>query len=145
MYGGLSAPQAREMVRAYRLTGDEKYLRGSILSAQFGAGANPLNMTFTTGVGLRFPERVLHVDSEVTGQKVPIGITVCGPVDLSHESEAHWQKPVDPFIYPAVSAWPTVESFWNTRWFAPMTEYTVQHPMAENALVWGYLAVRKKK
>jgi hypothetical protein len=50
-WGAMSKPESQNLVRAHFMTGDEKYLRAVILSTLSGAGANPLNMCYVTGVG----------------------------------------------------------------------------------------------
>ncbi len=69
--------------RAHFLTGKKEYLRGALAAAQFSAGANPMNMTFTTGVGHCYPLHPLHVDSQHAGIDPPAGITVYGMGDPS--------------------------------------------------------------
>lgn len=144
-WGALTRPGGTSMVRAHRLTGDAKYLRGAILAAQSGTGANPLNMVYTTGVGLRFPKRPLHIDSMVTNQAPPPGLTLFGPIDPKGKRwlKRGYLRPLRPFLYPASKRWPVAESFWNMPWFPAISEYTVHNTMAENAYVWGYLAARR--
>ncbi|MHC4564766.1 MAG: glycoside hydrolase family 9 protein, partial [Planctomycetota bacterium] len=77
----LSVSDSISLVRAHRITGDEKYLRAVVLACQGGLGANPLNMCYTTHLGHRWPRNPLHLDSRHTGQLPPEGITVFGPID----------------------------------------------------------------
>jgi endoglucanase len=145
-WGAFSAPDALSLVRAHRLTGNPKYLNAIILACQTGAGANPLNMCYTTGVGSRWPEHVLNVDARISGQQTPPGLTVFGPMDykLQQEPSNQWfLQMVQPYIFPAVKDWPAIESYWDVFWFPAMCEYTIQQPMAVNAYVWGYLAGRE--
>jgi endoglucanase len=130
------------LARAHQLTGDVRYLRALVDAAQLTAGANPLNMCYTTGVGSRFPRRPLHVDSNVTGQEAPPGITVAGPVDEKMGWDETFARVVRPYLRPEMAAWPRLETYWESFWYPPITEYTVQWPMAQNAYVWGYLASR---
>ena len=66
------------------LTGGDgypEYLAGAIRAWQLSAGANPDNQALTIGLGensVRFP---LHIDSWLTGQAAPRGITVHGISD----------------------------------------------------------------
>lgn len=147
-WGAFSAPDALSLVRAHRLTGETKYLVGIILACQTGAGANPVNMCYTTGVGSRFPEHVLNVDARISGQPAPPGLTVLGPMDYAIQKEPHskwFLGLVEPYIYPAAKDWPAIESFWDVFWFPAMCEYTIHQPMAVNAYVWGYLAGRERE
>ena len=140
-----SGPDAVGLVRAHVLTGEAKYLRAAVLACQFGAGANPLNLCFTTGLGRAFPIHPLNVDALVSGQTPPPGLTILGPCDLEMaRNGAGWaQKFVEPHVSPKVEDWPALEHFFDVLWHPLMCEYTVQEPMAANAYVWGYLAARK--
>ena len=76
--------------QAWLLTGEAKYLAGAVRACQFGAGANPDNRAYTTGLGpdpVRFP---LHVDSGVSGQPAPAGITVYGGSDPVEDFGDAW-------------------------------------------------------
>jgi hypothetical protein len=54
--GALSSPEARvNVIRAHVLTGDPKFLRAAVLACQTGAGANPVNLCYTTGTGSEIP------------------------------------------------------------------------------------------
>ncbi len=130
--------------RAYFLTKDKRYLRGALQAAHYSAGANPLNMTFTTGVGHRHPKNPLHIDSRVTGQPAPKGITIYGPMDATADfgfnnwvHTWHLQQ-----MLPNSRTWPAAE--WHVdlfRWPA-MSEYTVSQSFRPTAYYWGFLASR---
>jgi endoglucanase len=141
--GSLSAPDGVSLVRAHVLTGDKKYLRAAVLTCQFGAGANPLNMCFTTGLGHRSPLHPLHLDSRLTGQPPPPGLTVFGPKDMTSKWEG-WGKPVcAPHCTPEIDGWPGVEAYFDVFWYSMQCEFTIHVPMAVNAYTWGYLSARK--
>ena len=133
-------PDAVSLCRGHALTGDVKYLRAIVLACQFAAGANPANLCYTTGLGHRSPIHPLHIDSQVTDQPPPAGITVAGP--LGHkEGRKEWgQKLADANLYPSFDKWPTVEAYWDVFWYPIMCEFTIQRPMAQVAYVWGYLS-----
>jgi endoglucanase len=139
-----SAPDAISLVRAHILTGDEKYLRGIILACQTGLGANPLNISYTTGVGHNYPANVLHLDSRLTYQPPPPGLTVFGPMEYQCQADsAEWAlNIVRPYIFPDVKQWPAIECFWDVFWFPPICEFSIHSPMARNMYAWGYLAGR---
>ncbi|MBE3070838.1 MAG: glycoside hydrolase family 9 protein [Planctomycetes bacterium] len=129
---------------AWLLTHEEKYLAGMVRACQFAAGANPDNRALTTGLGpdpVRFP---LHIDSWVTGQPAPAGITVYGISDPAEnygfDGWAHtWflQKMV-----PGSRTWPAAESYWDI-WVVPSTnEFTIHQTMIPTAFYWGFLAAR---
>jgi endoglucanase len=135
----LSVSDAISLVRAHRITGDEKYLRAIVLSCQAGLGANPLNLCYTTHLGHRWPHNPLHLDSRHTGQLPPEGITVFGPVDPAG-NDTFMQPVIRPNCFPPPEKWPIMEAYWDVFWYPIMCEFTIQTPMAQNAYIWGYLA-----
>lgn len=146
VYGALSSPEnCVNLVRAHVLTGKSQYLRALVLAAQTGAGANPVNMCYTTGLGQRSPQHPLQLDHRITHQAPPPGLTVGGPMDNQIEGLR------DPFIgqfagaafCPPWKEWPALEAYWDVFWDPLVCEYTVHKPMAGNIYVWGYLAARR--
>jgi hypothetical protein len=115
-------------------------------SALFSAGANPMNLGMTTGLGENCVQNALHEDSRHTGQPAPIGITVFGPSELSSSArpgsavETRLNAECTPDIY----KWPSAESYFDVFWFITQNEYVVRFPIGPNAYIWGYLASRKK-
>ena len=142
-WGAPVVPEAESVVRAHALTGEPKYLRALVLAAQFGGGANPLNLCYTTGLGHKWPQHPLHIDSRVTHQPPPPGLTIFGPQEVERAKGDWGQKNVARFAFPAVAQWPTAEAYWDVFWYPSVCEFTVQQPMAANAYLWGYLAARK--
>jgi endoglucanase len=141
-WSALSAPDAVSLVRAHFITGEPKYLRAAVLACQEAAGANPVNICYTTGLGQDWPRHPLHVDSRISRQEPPPGLTVFGPADTKGSDQKWAQDLVDRSCYPALKEWPTVEAYWDVFWYPVVCEFTVQQPMARNAYVWGYLAAR---
>jgi len=142
-WGAFSAPDGVSLARAHVLTGQEIYLRTLVLACQTGAGANPLNLCYTTGLGYDAPLHPLHIDSRLTHQLPPPGITVGGPIDVARDKNYWAQKMAGRYCYPSVQKWPTLEAYWDVFWYPPMCEFTIHSPMAQNAYAWGYLAGRK--
>jgi endoglucanase len=137
-------PHGVELARAHRLSGDERYLAGLVASTQFGLGANPLNLVYTTGVGTASVVHPLQVDHRLSGQPAPPGITVFGPI---HHSFGPFTGPFGHLVAPHAvpddfDDWPGVESFWDVFWFVAMDEYTIHQTMAPTLYAWGYLAAR---
>lgn len=146
--GYLSTPEMIGAVlpHAWLLTRDPKYLAGAVRACQFSAGANPDNRALTTGLGpdpVRFP---LHIDSWVTAQPAPAGITVYGVSDpaesFGFDAWAHtWylQKMV-----PGSRTWPAHESYWDIYLVPSTNEYTIHQTIIPTAFYWGFLAARDK-
>ena len=132
--------------RAYYLTGDEKYLAGAVASCNYSVGANPMNMTMTTGVGYDYPRAPLHVDSRHSGQEAPSGLTVYGPFDTSLTGGMYdWAYTwiLRTTMTPAAHTWPPQEFYVDVYKWPPMNEYTVPQTIAVTAYTWGFLAARK--
>lgn len=142
-WGAFTRPDAVSVARAYLLTGDIKYLKGMILGCQYVLGANPVNLCYTTGLGQDYPQHPLHIDSRLTHQPPPPGLTVFGPTDVELH-KGHWaQNIVNTYCHPEVLKWPTLEAFWDVFWYPEVCEFTVQNPMATVAYLWGILAARE--
>lgn len=142
-WGVLGFPQAVPLVRAHRLTGDVKYLAAAVRASQYGAGANPMNMTMTTGVGLQWPQNPLVVDARVSHQAPPPGITLFGPKDTRNTANQFLLRPLRATFQPVPEEWPTTEAYFDIYLYPEINEFTVNGTMGPNAYVWGYLAARK--
>ncbi|MBF0197310.1 MAG: glycoside hydrolase family 9 protein [Planctomycetes bacterium] len=149
--GYLSVPGmvSRSLSRAHYLTGEDKYLAGAISSCAFSAGANPDNKSYTTGLGPNPVQWPLHIDSYVTGQEAPKGLTIFGPGDPeSYHSFEGWvyQWVVNKTTTtPPGRQWPFGEALWDMYRSPANNEYTVQQTIAPTAYTWGYLASRLKR
>ncbi len=142
-FGKLSAPQAVTLARAHRLTGDPELLRTIVAACQTGIGANPLGLSYTTGIGFRQPLHPLVVDQRRTNQEPPQGITVYGPFDMETFAKGHWAiNLMAPALYPTVDRWPTLSAYFDIFLFPETTEFTVMQTLGPTAYVFGYLAVR---
>lgn len=140
-WGTLGASQAKNLLRAHYLTGEQRYLDAAIEASQFALGANPLNLGFTTGLGSPTVRRLWKIDARVSGQEVPEGITAYGPIDPAHlKNNAHFNKSFAPYIHPQASQWPTNENYFDAYAIYPMNEFTISETIAPNLYVWGYLS-----
>ena len=138
--GILTSPDGLSLARAHYLTGKAKYLRALVLACQTGGGANPVNICYTTGLGQDWPQHPTHVDSQVSGQPPPPGLTVFGPVNPAQMSQDWAHDLIDRTCYPPSRDWPIIEAYFDVFWYPLMCEFTVHSPMAVNAYTWGYLA-----
>lgn len=140
--GGLGAPRVTTLLRAHALTGNQAYLEAALLGSQFSAGANPGNMTFTTGLGHRSPRHPLVIDQRVIGEPPPPGITVYGPIDKVDYGD-YWMFDVfDAVTVPPARQWPTVETYFDVFAVPAINEFTVMQSMIDAAYAWGYLSAR---
>jgi endoglucanase len=143
------AVDAHALVRGHVLSGDARYHAGLLAATQFALGANPDNLSYTTGLGSHTPNWVLHEDSLKTGRPAPPGITVYGPFDHSGAfiTPGSWWfigfeglANGDHQMVPRLRDWPVVESYVDIWNFIAQNEYTPWQTMAPAAYVWGYLA-----
>jgi endoglucanase len=144
-WGGLGAPNSLALLRAHAVTQDSKYLQAAVLSTQFALGANPENMTYTTGLGQRSPQHPLLIDQRILGRTPPPGITVYGPIDTAEYVDlwsTKWLKETKT-MYPPIGDWPTTESYFDLLLSPATAEFTVMQTMIPSAYTWGYLAARK--
>jgi endoglucanase len=143
-----SIPAPPTLVRAHYLSGNPQYLKTILRSALFSAGANPMNLCLTTGLGENCVKNALHEDSKHTGQPAPIGITVFGPSELPFTARSggpEIETRLKPECTPAISEWPSAESYFDVFWFISQNEYVIDRPLGQTAYIWGYLASRKKQ
>ena len=134
--------------RAHFLTGDAKYLAGALAAAQFSAGANPMNMTLTTGLGQQYPLHPLHIDSQHAGIAPPRGITVYGNSDPAiSDGSTDWAHTwfLNKKMIPSSRTWPAAEFYVDLGNWPVMNEYTVHQTFAPIAYYWGYLAAQGTK
>ncbi|MEL6602369.1 MAG: glycoside hydrolase family 9 protein [Cyanobacteria bacterium J06614_10] len=130
------------VLRAHYLTGEQKYLEGGILASQFIGGANPDNVSYTTGIGPRQPDSAHHIDSYVRGMKAPNGISLYGVADLSLLDKRS-QFALDAYRTKTSTKpedWPTAESFFDIYKYIPGSEFTIAETIAPNAYATGYFA-----
>lgn len=139
---GLGAPQVTTLLRAYTLTQKSAYLEAALMGCQFAAGANPDNMTFTTGLGHRSPQHPLILDQRVTGQPPPPGITVYGPMDTVDYGDYWMFEALDSVTTPPARQWPTVETYFDVFTIPAVNEFTIAQSMTATAYAWGYLSSR---
>ena len=137
-----------ELARAHYLTGDQQYLEGTVIASQFMGGANPDNISYTTGIGPRQPDRTFHSDSLVLGEDAPKGLSLYGPINLELYGDNSRAQATVPFSLSAIredtstplEAWPAAEAFFDHEQLFPLTEFTVESTLSPNAYAWGYIA-----
>lgn len=132
--------EADVLIKAHALTGEARYFKALLGETQFGLGANPDNMSFTTGLGHASPREVLLVDKFGIGA-TPDGLTLFGGWNAGDRGQ-HWSfEAAAEHMTPAYpDAWPVHESFIGHFWAVPITEYTIHGTLARVAKAWGYIA-----
>jgi hypothetical protein len=147
-WGALTVPADTALVRAHVLTAKPEYLGTILRSALYSAGANPLNMTMTTGLGHDWPRHLLHEDSRHFGQPAPAGITIYGPSDpvAGQTDNNGWGfGRLQTECTPPVLGWPAMEAYFDVYQWAEQNEFTVYQTMGPTSYVWGYPAARPQQ
>jgi len=142
-----SIPASATLVRAHYLSGNQQYLKTILRSGLYTAGANPMNLCLTTGLGENYVKNALHEDTKHTGQPAPLGITVFGPSEIPFSTAragTDLEQRLNTTCVPEVSKWPSSESYFDVFWFVTQNEYVINSPLGPTAYIWGYLASRKK-
>lgn len=86
----------RALLIAHALTSNPKYRDAAILNFDFMLGANPMGMSWTTGVGEVYPINIQHEVSERDGIADPVpGITIFGITGGMYSAlkETVWKSP----------------------------------------------------
>jgi hypothetical protein len=150
LVGQGTTPQVFEMMMGHFLSKDfapaktANYLAGLFTTADYFLGCNPLNMAWVTHLGVRYPERVMHLDSWYSdnGEIIP-GITPYGPwkddgaTPATGPWDIHW--PYKTLFPEGINKWPGHERWYN-NYTAPLNaEFTVHQNTILSAVVYGYL------
>jgi endoglucanase len=136
---GAVAFNGQTIARTHYLTADEQYRNLLIRGSQFGLGANPDNLVYTTGLGHRNPNSPLIEDMAALGTTPPPGIGVYGPYD-SQRYGNFWSFGLHPEDVTPQRQLPVNESYQDFFYDIPLTEFTIQQTITPNAYAWGYLA-----
>lgn len=120
----------------------KKYLSALYTTCDYFLGGNSMNMTWATGLGMRHPNHVFHLDAWYNGKDVfHPGIIPYGPWRKQKDlGQGPWDQDwPNKTLYPAIDEWPG-----NERWFdnrcSPLTgEFTVHQNAAPAAAAFGFL------
>lgn len=145
--GQATTPLVFPALVLYHITGDERYYKAALTSADYVLGGNPLDMTWMVGFGHQSPLQILHLDTwlhpdgrqEFIPGTIPYGPTSYGdgwpPKNGPWSSDFAWDR-----IYPNRTQWPLHEGFFNNRYAVPTNEYTVHQTSAPAAAVFALLS-----
>ena len=150
-WGAGVAPDTNEaslLIRAHHITQANLYLEVMQNASAHMLGANQVGMSFTTGLGVRSPNSVLHLNSHAAGIAAPPGITIYGWAP--YQTTDYWwvwgpnwaalsdllpEKKVEPYR----KSLPTYEYIIEHPGIIQQTEFTVQQTMFTTAAIWLYL------
>jgi hypothetical protein len=145
---GLGVAQNQTLLRSYNLNGNVNNLAPAINSTQYLYGANPKNMTYTTGIGLRDPKSPLNIDQRSQGTTAPPGIALYGPFDsTSFDATSYFAfgKDFDFLgndLFPTIDKWAPNESYFDATLIPVNTEFALHQTMVPNTFTLGILAAR---
>ncbi|MCG9894407.1 MAG: glycoside hydrolase family 9 protein, partial [Fimbriimonadaceae bacterium] len=110
-------------------------------TADYFMGANPLNMTWITGIGPRHPEVIFHMDSFVRGEFHP-GLTPYGPWRIEGEPSGlgAWDKQwAFKTVHPDIRQWPGAERWFSNRSSPLASEFTIHQQTGPQSAAYGFL------
>lgn len=150
LIGQGTTPRVFEIVMGHHVSKEiapsktEEYFGNLFTTADYFLGCNPLNMAWITHVGVRYPERVMHLDSWYNGRdEMAPGITPYGPWRDDNST-----GPIGPWslkwpyktLYPAgIDNWPGHERWFNNYTTPSNAEFTITQNTVVSAAVYGYL------
>lgn len=144
-----TTPRVFEMMMGHYISREvapaktDEYFTNLFTTADYFLGCNPLNMTWITHVGVRYPERVLHIDSWYNGRdEMAPGITPYGPWrDENANQIGPWslQWPYKTLYPDGIDNWPGHERWFNNYTTPANAEFTVHQNTVLSAVVYGYL------
>lgn len=145
----------RSLFIAQKLTGDKKYRDAAIANTDFMLGANPMGMSWTTGIGFVYPTDIQHEASENDNILDPVpGITIYGitggPVYLKFRENV-WQSPgpagpID-FVSDTTHRSPPLWRRWmmHPHENVGQNEFTIQETMSSSIFTMGMLKQNKQE
>jgi endoglucanase len=141
--GSGGAPHTSGLLKAFALTGDQRYRAAAVRSASVALGANPQNRSLVTGVGTEPVRNPQINDTKFGGLPVWPGTPVYGRHQLNATADDSWV--VDDVLTPAGAAPPPGELPYMWQWYdvdsvALFNEFTVHQSHAEALWTFGVLA-----
>ncbi|HVF85918.1 MAG TPA: glycoside hydrolase family 9 protein, partial [Abditibacteriaceae bacterium] len=150
-WGTGSNPEGVTLMVAHALSQEPKYLRALSNNCDVTLGGNPLNMTWITGLGARSPREILRIEdwyAPWTKPDAPMnpvaGILIFGPHYFTGDPDPKnpggvWDiKFSQATAYPHAARWPGYELYFENRFSAVQTEFTVGE-LATSVASLGYL------
>lgn len=141
--GSGGAPHSSGLIKAYLLTGDERYRDAMVRSASVALGANPTNSVMVTGFGQEPPRHPLIVDMINGGLPVWPGTPIFGRHILDPDGKHRWA--VDNVLTPAGARPDPFETPYLWHWYdvsnvAFLTEFTMHQSHSEALLTFATLS-----
>lgn len=137
------SPSSAGLLRAYHLTGEERYRTAALRSAAVTLGANPSNTVYITGVGRQPVSYPVIVDVLHGGLPVWAGTPIYGPHRMNLLADDSW---IDRFVLgpggvePLAAEVPYLWQWFDVSHVAVFNEFTVFQSHAEAIYAFGLLA-----
>lgn len=147
--GSFGSLKTDQLIKAHILSNQPKYLEAITLATQFGAGANPDNLVYTTGLGQKSPQQPLIIDQRILGKEHP-GITTYGPYNPFTPNPPFFSPTFGPDVITNVTTpepyeFPTTEAYFDFFFIPAVSEYTIHETMGPTSYTWGYLAAQNSQ
>ena len=126
-----SMEYAFPLLQVWTLTREKKYLVAAALNLDAQMGANPLSLSFITGVGKQYPRDPLHKISVYDQVEEPVpGIPVFGVFAHMSNGQSYYaatqsDKNSYPQSYTSVDPYPILRRYIDAHELVPMSEFTV--------------------
>ena len=140
---GPSTPHGVTLLRAFVITGDERYRTAVVRGASFSLGGNPLNTVFATGLGATSVRAPLILDVKVGGLPVWPGTFVYGIHDLGFDGSDDWVENdvlIPDGVEPHPLDVPLLQSWYDHSSLPMMNEFTFYQSHAPTLWTMGVLA-----
>ncbi len=133
------------LLQTYALTNESRYWQSALLNLNTQLGANPLGLSFITGVGARYPMDPLHKPSMYDGIAEPVpGLPVFGPMAVLSKNNPYYKAVQDEaYSFPPAAneydPYPILRRYVDTNEVVPHSEFTIVD-MARTAGVLGLVS-----
>ncbi len=147
-----SSQYAFLLLQAWTLEKERKYWMAALANLDTQLGANPLSMSFITGLGYRYPRDPLHLPSLYDGEEDPVpGLPIFGasahlPNNQPYYIASQEDKNSHPPSKATMDPYPILRRYIDAHELVPMSEFTIVD-MAVAAAVFNLVAqspVRKR-
>lgn len=145
LVGQQTAPAMLEVAAGYAVAKTsnpakaQQYLGTLYTTCDYFLGGNSLNMTWATGLGVRHPNQVFHIDSWCVGYHpgmIPYGPWRTENASPTWVTDHDWPNLT---VYPAITNWPGNERWYDNRWSPMNSEFTISQTIAPSAAIFGLL------
>jgi hypothetical protein len=119
---------------------------GVATTCDYFLGTNALNQTWVTGLGVRHPKGVMHLDGWYNGKPtvhpgvIPYGPHIKGKDYGSGPWDADWDNKS---VYPVMDKWPGNERWFDNRNSPTDGEFTIHQNVCYAAATFGWLCAPK--